>query len=171
MSDGTLLLAMVHALPDAVVGVDGGGRVRAWNAAASSLFGKTEEEAYGAPIRELTGLDEKGEGSFAGSVEIVPVDAPGGAGVAHAENDVVSLLVMRPRTAEDDARDIEEDLPPRLKETLKGLCEGLAEKEIAAKLGLSQHTVHDYVKSIYRRFRVQSRAALVARVVVLQKKA
>jgi DNA-binding CsgD family transcriptional regulator len=31
------------------------------------------------------------------------------------------------------------------------------------KLGISRHTVHDYVKSVYRRFGVSSRAELLAR--------
>lgn len=58
----------------------------------------------------------------------------------------------------------EADLPPRLRETLRGLVRGLREKQIAAELGLSEHTVHEYVKAIYRRAGVSSRAELLARV-------
>jgi DNA-binding CsgD family transcriptional regulator len=53
-------------------------------------------------------------------------------------------------------------LSPRLKQTLDGLLEGLSEKEIAARLRISVHTVHDYVKTLHVRFRVSSRAQLVA---------
>jgi DNA-binding CsgD family transcriptional regulator len=54
-------------------------------------------------------------------------------------------------------------LSPRERQTLDGLLDGLAEKQIAASLGLSRHTVHEYVKALYRRFDVTSRAELVAR--------
>lgn len=56
----------------------------------------------------------------------------------------------------------EADLPPRLRQTLFLLLEGAAEKEIAAALQLSTHTAHDYVKTIYRRFGVNSHAKLLA---------
>jgi DNA-binding CsgD family transcriptional regulator len=53
-------------------------------------------------------------------------------------------------------------LRPRHRETLEWLLTGATEKEIAAGLGLSVHTVHQYVKAIYRRFGVTSRAQLMA---------
>lgn len=54
-------------------------------------------------------------------------------------------------------------LGPRLRQTLDRLLAGDAEKQIAHRLGLSRHTIHDYVKMIYRRFGVSSRAELLAR--------
>ena len=39
------------------------------------------------------------------------------------------------------------DLPPRLKQTLEALVLGSSEKQIAGKLKLSQHTIHNYVKA------------------------
>ncbi len=45
------------------------------------------------------------------------------------------------------------------------LLEGLSEKEIAYKLGLSRHTVHSHVKDIYELAGVNSRAELLARFV------
>ena len=53
-------------------------------------------------------------------------------------------------------------LPPRLRQTLECLLEGDSEKQVARRLGLSQHTVHQYVKALHRRFRVNSRAELLA---------
>lgn len=46
--------------------------------------------------------------------------------------------------------------------TLRGLARGRSEAQLAAELGLSPHTVHDYVKALYRHFGVQSRAELLA---------
>lgn len=54
-------------------------------------------------------------------------------------------------------------LPPRQQDTLRLLLTGLSEKQVADALQLSQHTVHDYVKALYRRMRVSSRAELLAR--------
>ena len=53
-------------------------------------------------------------------------------------------------------------LPRRERETLACLLEGDSEKQVAARLGLSPLTTHQYVKSLYRRFGVQSRAELLA---------
>jgi DNA-binding CsgD family transcriptional regulator len=54
-------------------------------------------------------------------------------------------------------------LSPRLAQTLELLLLGRSEKEVATALGLSRHTVHVYVKGLYRRFGVSSRAELLAR--------
>jgi hypothetical protein len=56
------------------------------------------------------------------------------------------------------------ELPPRLRETLSGLARGLGEKQLAAAMGLSPHTLHEYVKALHRRFGVSSRGELLARV-------
>jgi DNA-binding NarL/FixJ family response regulator len=55
-------------------------------------------------------------------------------------------------------------LSPRLRQTLACLVEGDDEKRVAARLGLSQATVHQYVTTLYRRFGVRSRAQLLAQV-------
>jgi DNA-binding CsgD family transcriptional regulator len=54
-------------------------------------------------------------------------------------------------------------LTRRMRQTLGHLLEGLSEKEIAAGLGLSVHTVHHYMKLLYVCFGVQTRAELMAR--------
>jgi len=53
-------------------------------------------------------------------------------------------------------------LSPRARDTLDQLLSGASEKEAAARLRISPHTVHDYVKQIYRAYRVASRAELLA---------
>ena len=55
-------------------------------------------------------------------------------------------------------------LSPRLLETLECLLEGDSEKQVAARLGLSTTTVHQYVTALYRHFAVGSRAQLLAHV-------
>jgi DNA-binding CsgD family transcriptional regulator len=59
-----------------------------------------------------------------------------------------------------------ESLPPRLRPVLRRLLAGDAEKQAAMKLGLSPHTVHQYTKTLYRAFGVNSRGELLARFVV-----
>jgi DNA-binding CsgD family transcriptional regulator len=53
-------------------------------------------------------------------------------------------------------------LSPRLSQVLEGLRQGLSIKQVAHRLGLSIHTVHDYTKDLYRRFGVSSRGELLA---------
>src|SRR4051812_38405795 len=63
-----------------------------------------------------------------------------------------------------DASNPHQDLPPRLSQTLTELLAGHSEKEIAAKLELSRHTIHNYVKALHQRFEVSSRGELLAKV-------
>jgi DNA-binding CsgD family transcriptional regulator len=53
-------------------------------------------------------------------------------------------------------------LPRRQRQTLDLLLEGKREKEVADGLGLALGTTHDYVKKLYRRLGVSSRAELSA---------
>ncbi|HEY1923486.1 MAG TPA: helix-turn-helix transcriptional regulator [Tepidisphaeraceae bacterium] len=54
-------------------------------------------------------------------------------------------------------------LSQRQRQTLDLLLAGNAEKQIAAALRISKHTVHVYVKSLYKRFGVNSRPELLAK--------
>ena len=56
-----------------------------------------------------------------------------------------------------------EQLPPRVRRVLRCLLEGLSEKEAARALKMTPHTVHSYVKILYQRLGVRSRAQLLAR--------
>lgn len=60
------------------------------------------------------------------------------------------------------AKDPTTDLPPRLAQTLAELMVGRSEKEIANKLQLSKHTIHNYVKALHQRLGVSSRGELLA---------
>jgi DNA-binding CsgD family transcriptional regulator len=61
------------------------------------------------------------------------------------------------------AKDPQTALPPRLTQTLNELLAGSSEKQIAHKLELSRHTIHNYVKALHQRFGVSSRGELLAR--------
>jgi DNA-binding CsgD family transcriptional regulator len=55
-----------------------------------------------------------------------------------------------------------EGLPPRVRQVLALLVEGLSEKQVARELAISPHTVHDYTKRLHQHFRVASRGELLA---------
>ena len=54
-------------------------------------------------------------------------------------------------------------LPPRLQQTLHSLLAGDSEKQAAAKMGVSPHTLHVYVKTLYRKYNVSSRGELLSK--------
>lgn len=62
------------------------------------------------------------------------------------------LRVFRPEPASDVA------LAPRETECLALIAKGLTAPEVARHLGVSSHTVAGYVKSIYRKLNISSRA-------------
>lgn len=69
-------------------------------------------------------------------------------------------LIGGPLTVGGDPR---EGLSPRQRQTLVCLLDGDSEKQAAIRLGLSRHTVHQYVKELYRHFGVASRGELHTR--------
>jgi CRP/FNR family transcriptional regulator, cyclic AMP receptor protein len=56
----------------------------------------------------------------------------------------------------------EAGLTSREADVARLICDGLSDKAIAERLGLSPHTVKDYLKRIYAKFRVHARAQLVS---------
>jgi len=66
------------------------------------------------------------------------------------------------RLASFDAAGVN-DLSPRLRLVLRSFLEGDSEKQIARRLGLSSHTIHEHAKRLHRHFRVASRAELLSR--------
>lgn len=67
------------------------------------------------------------------------------------------------KDALDHASDPNHELPPRLAQTLAALQAGCSEKEVSLRLGISQHTVHNYVKALHQRLGVSSRGELLAK--------
>jgi len=76
----------------------------------------------------------------------------------------VELGRLWKRDAIRRAKDPATALPPRLTQTLNELLSGSSEKQIALRLELSRHTIHNYVKALHQRFGVSSRGELLARV-------
>lgn len=56
-------------------------------------------------------------------------------------------------------------LAPRIRQVLACLLEGDSEQQVAARLGLTRGTTHQYVKALYRSFGVGTRGELMARFV------
>jgi len=58
-----------------------------------------------------------------------------------------------------------QQVSPRLRQTLAFLIEGDSEKQVANRLGVARATAHEYVKRLYRHFKVRSRGELMAHVI------
>ena len=54
-------------------------------------------------------------------------------------------------------------LPRRLEQVLCELVGGASEKQVAMKLGVSLHTIHDYTKELHKRLGVNTRSELINR--------
>jgi DNA-binding CsgD family transcriptional regulator len=81
-----------------------------------------------------------------------------------AERGLIPQAAAQSRPVMRDERPRSEHLTPREEQTLECLLNGSSEKEVAAQLGISFHTVHQHVKRLYRAFNVASRGELMARV-------
>jgi DNA-binding CsgD family transcriptional regulator len=104
---------------------------------------------------------------FLTAVRFVASDAVQGFGFMRAAND--------PPFSDDDRAFVhlvrsectlfgdEPALAARARETLGWLLRGASDKEIAFEMRLSVHTVHQYVKTVFRAYGVSSRAQLFAR--------
>jgi DNA-binding NarL/FixJ family response regulator len=71
---------------------------------------------------------------------------------------VVQSFKSTPARGDDSA-----DLSPREHAVLNGLAEGLAYKQIADELGVSIHTVRNYIRRIYEKLHVRTRTEAVAK--------
>ena len=71
------------------------------------------------------------------------------------------VLSLQPVLAAPGAETV--GLSPREREVLDGLAEGHAYKQIADKLGVSIHTVRNYIRRIYEKLHVCSRTEAVAK--------
>jgi DNA-binding CsgD family transcriptional regulator len=79
----------------------------------------------------------------------------------------VHLLLLRAllaRGTDPSASTDLDDLSPRLRQTLELIVAGDSIKHIAMKLGISHHTVNDYIKVLYKRAGVGSRTELANKV-------
>lgn len=91
---------------------------------------------------------------------------PGDPAFTEREKAIVHLLhTNAPHVycAREPSRADIEALAPRLRPVLRSLLQGDAQKEVAAKLKLSRHTVHRYTQVIYQQLGVHSRGELLAK--------
>jgi DNA-binding NarL/FixJ family response regulator len=78
----------------------------------------------------------------------------------HSRAELLSVA-RRTRVMQATRRAIRE-LSPRLRQTLALLLTGLRERDIACVVGVSFHTLHQYVKTVYQALGVRSRPELMA---------
>ena len=83
------------------------------------------------------------------------------AGLVLLDPQVTLSLVSRIRPATDPADPMREDLTPREIEVLSMLAEGLGNREIASRLGISDHTVKFHISSILDKLNASSRTEAV----------
>lgn len=123
-----------------------------------------DEYLYAAMQRGASGyvLKEQSRGQLAGMLRAMADGQP-------PLSPAIARRLMRqfatpPRPAAPAASELQ-PLTPRERETLGLIGRGYSVAEAAGALGLSGHTVHDYVRSIYRKLSIASRAeaALAAR--------
>ncbi len=78
---------------------------------------------------------------------------------------VFRILKQRSDPSANQSLGGKEPLSERELEVLKGIVEGLKDRDIADALHISEHTVRSHVKSVYRKLGVSSRSQAVARAV------
>jgi DNA-binding NarL/FixJ family response regulator len=110
-------------------------------------------------------------GLRAGVRALVPHDATAHEIVAAIQAAAQGLIVLHPdmlaslQIAEPSRRppaDLDTFLTPREIEVLRMLAEGLANKNIAFRLGISEHTVKFHITSLFAKLNASSRAEAVA---------
>ena len=112
------------------------------------------------------------EGLRAGVRAVLPSDLSPDQLVAALEAAATGLIVMHPgevnqlfpaaEPASHPLAELTEPLTPRESEVLQMLASGLANKEIAARLAISEHTVKFHVASILGKFGAGSRTEAVS---------
>ena len=75
--------------------------------------------------------------------------------------DLKVILQMADRIHQDDAQRLPRILKEREDQVLRGVLEGLTNKEIAAKIGVSEGTVKAILQRLFDKTRVQTRSQLV----------
>jgi two-component system, NarL family, response regulator YdfI len=96
----------------------------------------------------------------AGARGVLPAGVGATEIVAAIEAVAAGLVVLHPEALEP-ALSVEGGLSSREVEVLRMLAEGLANKEIAYRLGLSEHTVKFHIAAIFGKLHVSSRTEAV----------
>ncbi len=94
-----------------------------------------------------------------GSVSVLLASTPDGNLETDSEIETIDPRDLRTRTP----LPIPKELTPAQLRVLDLFLKGDLEKQVAKKLGISQHTVHNHAREIYRAYQVHSRAELMLR--------
>jgi DNA-binding NarL/FixJ family response regulator len=163
-------LAVVgEAAPDEV-GAARGHDVVAWDLGPRGAAGSARPGAPAAPTVALV-ADEAlaAEARRAGVRSVLLRSSAAGAVAAALAAAAHGLAVLDPALADAwlrapaDAPDGAADLTPREREVLELLAEGLANKSIAARLGISDHTAKFHVNAILGKLGAESRAEAIVK--------
>lgn len=80
-------------------------------------------------------------------------------GIASGEPPLSASIARRLlRVFSDPSHESAQSLSPRERETLSLIARGFRIGEVATTLGVSHHTAHEYVKNVYRKLKISSRA-------------
>jgi DNA-binding CsgD family transcriptional regulator len=102
-------------------------------------------------------------GALARIAKALPSDAPDS--VEHKRKMIAEFCKLLGRQFSAPPPDLTAGLSPRHRQTLQRMLVGDSEKQVAGHLGVSPHTVHVYVKALYRHYEVNSRGELLAKFV------
>jgi|ERR1700733_9353296 NarL family two-component system response regulator YdfI len=83
------------------------------------------------------------------------------AGLFLLDPEIMQELVAKIRTPSDQETEVADGLTPREIEVLRMLAEGLGNREMAVKLGISDHTVKFHISSILDKLNASSRTEAV----------
>jgi len=145
-----------------------------WDTAPDASEGLDRLAALDAPAHPLVALvsapADAAEALAAGARGVLPRDAPPEVLGVALQAAAAGLVVSDPAFAaeawpgrERGAAPLVEDLTPRELEVLQLLAEGLSNKEIARRLGTSEHTVKFHVNAILGKLGAHSRTEAVTR--------
>lgn len=170
-------------LPDAIFLVDANGYIRHANAACETIFGYTPDELINTPIIDLVVPADRDRTLEEASHVMAGTQRVGFENrYRHKDGREIHVMWSVRWLAEEGlrvgvARDITSlrqapvaDPGPRAptplsrqeRRVLDLLLTDAPEKEIAAKLGLAESTIHSYVASIFRKFGVRGRKGLMS---------
>ncbi len=117
-------------------------------------------DAIAAGVRALLARD-------AGDVELIAAVRAVAAGLVVLTTDAAQPVRGATTTARREGTPRTVSVTPREHEVLQALAEGLANKQIAARLGISEHTIKTHVTAVFEKLGVTTRAEAVARGVQL----
>lgn len=93
--------------------------------------------------------------------EILAAVGSAAAGLVSMPSAWLMSVLPRAAPARVSARDDGRELTPREREVLQLIAEGFANKQIAVRLGISEHTVKFHVAAVFAKLRASTRAEAV----------